>query len=62
MNLNLVPHRWQKEKVNRHKLKFFFTGHIYEVKILSINKFYLGEGRGKVKGETSYLLKLLAEI
>ena len=34
----MVPQSCQKEKVNRLKLKIFLIGHIYEVKIISINK------------------------
>ena len=37
-NLIMVPQSWQREKVNRLKLKNFLIGHIYEVKIISINK------------------------
>ena len=37
----MVPQTCQKEKVNRLKLKIFLIGHIYEVKIFGISKFYL---------------------
>ena len=37
----MVPQSCQKEKVNRLKLKTFLIGHIYEVKIISINKLYV---------------------
>ena len=37
----MVPQSCQKEKVNRLKLKIFLIGHIYEVKIISINKLYV---------------------
>jgi len=39
----MVPQSWQREKVNRLKIKNFLIGHIYEVKIISIcnaNNFY----------------------
>ena len=41
INLSMVPQSCQKEKVNRLKLKIFLIGHIYEVKIISINKLYV---------------------
>ena len=37
----MVPQICQKEKVNRLKLKIFFIGHIYKVKIISINNLYV---------------------
>ena len=40
MNLTMVPQCWQREKVNRLKIKNFLIGHIYEVKIIIINKLY----------------------
>ena len=41
MSLDMVLQRSQKEKVNRHKLRIFLIGHIYEVKIIGINKPYV---------------------
>ena len=41
MNLIMVPQSWLREKVNRLKLKNFLIGHIYEVKIISINNLYV---------------------
>ena len=41
MNLNRVPLRWQKEKVNRCKLKKFSISYVYEVKNISFNKLYV---------------------
>ena len=38
----MVPQSWLREKVNRLKLKKFIIGHIYEVKIISINNLYAG--------------------
>ena len=35
----MVPQRWEREKVNRLKLKIFLIGHIYEVKIISLLSF-----------------------
>ena len=32
----MVPQSWQREKVNRLKIKIFLIGHIYEVKITRI--------------------------
>ena len=37
----MVLQSCQMEKVNRLKLNIFLIGHIYEVKIISINKFYV---------------------
>ena len=37
----MVPQSWQKEKVNRLKIKNFLIGHIYEVKIISIYNLYV---------------------
>ena len=37
----MVPQSWQREKVNRLKLKMFLIGHIYEVKIISINNLHV---------------------
>ena len=37
----MVPQIYQKEKVKRLKLKIFLIDHIYEVKIISINKLYV---------------------
>ena len=37
----MVQQSCQKEKVNRLKVKIFLIGHIYEVKITSINKLYV---------------------
>ena len=37
----MVPQIWQKEKVNRLKLKHFLIGHIFEVEIISIKKLYV---------------------
>ena len=37
----MVPQSWQREKVNRLKIKIFLIGHIYEVKIISINKIFV---------------------
>ena len=36
INLIMVPQSWQREKVNRSKIKIFLIGHIYEVKIIGI--------------------------
>ena len=36
MNLIMVPQSWQREKVNRLKIKIFLIGHIYEVKIITL--------------------------
>ena len=41
MNLIMVPQSWLRDKVNRLKLKKFLIGHIYEVKIISINNLYV---------------------
>ena len=41
MNLIMVPQSCQKEKVNKLKVKTFLIGHIYEVKIISINKLFV---------------------
>ena len=38
MNLIMVHQSWQKEKVSRLKLKKFLISHIYEAKVININK------------------------
>ena len=41
MNLIMVQQSWLREKVNRLKLNNALIGHIYEVKIISINNLYV---------------------